>query len=193
MERIIIFEDIMEALISMYFLLKEKKPDAKYILVKCDYNHNCQDTDANSVKEKIKHELNKAARKKEVTIEVENIEYGYAGSSEDLESILDFTSNDIFLLDVSLFDGVDGKGNKEFNEYSSVQFANKLESEYNIPSTRIRFYTRDTSTTDIHDFTRLTDGNWKVPALRPANLGGIGNEEAAEMFVSKLLSNLEEE
>lgn len=192
MERIIIFEDIMEALISMFFLLKSRRTDTKYILVKCDYNHNCQNTDADSTKEKIKHELNKAARKRAVTLNDENIEYGYAATPEDLECISDFTSNDIFLLDVSLFDGMDGKGNKEFNEYSSVRFAKELETEYDIPSNRIRFYTRDTSTTDIHDFTRLTDGKWKVPVLRPANLDGIGNEEAAEMFISKLLSDLED-
>lgn len=191
MKRIIICEDIKSTLIELYLLLKNKYPDTEYILVKCDYNHN-KVINLEEMKNELKKELKNALIREKREIEDKDIPKIIVVPSPEM--LIDYTykNSDIFLLDVSLFDGIDRKCSKEYNEYSSVKFAEELVSQFDIPRDRIRFYTRDTSSTESKDFTRQTNGRWRKPEIRPANLKSIGGKEGAKIFLKKLLRDLED-
>ncbi len=191
MKRIIICEDISSTLIRLYLLLKRKYPDIEYILIKCDYNHN-KSAVQEEMEEELKKELENALmREKEEISDEELPKIRVVPSPEDLIKYT-YKKNDVFLLDVSLFDGIDRKCSKEYDEYSSVKFAEELVSQFDIPKDRIRFYTRDTSSTESKDFTRQTNGKWRRPEIRPTNLETIGGKKGVEMFLKKLLKKLEE-
>lgn len=194
MGRFFIFEDIQSSLISLYILLRKKYPEKEFVLVRCDYNHNCDIKNQEVLekeREKFESEVKsaiKALREVDEVLPVCRI----AHTPDMLRGKMEIKQDDVFLLDVSLFDNIDAQSDRDFSEYESVKLADRITTVDNVPNTNIRFYTRSSSNTECSDFTRSTEGKWIVPAVRPANFEIKGGGDENDLFLEKLLDGLED-
>ena len=197
MGKYIIVEDEAKALAQMYVLLKKTNHDKEFLLVKCDYNHNCAEDEVDNyhkkeIQEFIKEEINR------------NSKLGFDNSiiQKDMEHIIviktkeellqinsrdNVAKEDILILDITLFEREEGQNDDSFANYASVRYADALVEQKKISAERVRFYTKFSITTDSVTFNKDTKGKWYVPVLRPRNISLPGSEEENKIFVRRLL------
>ena len=190
MGKYIIFEDNKKALAGLYGLLKREKTDKEFLLVKCDYNHNIPEEEAEEkekeeLQEYLQNEISKyelgALPDMKIMLTGENL------LSTVLKESIPYKEDDILIMDITLYDAVD-EAKDSFEEYVSVKLADKLVKSGKIMKKNVRFFTRASSRSDPSVFLEQTGGCWRVPVLRPHNFDSPGNEDEVKEFIDELIN-----
>lgn len=196
MAKYIIIENDARVLAQLYVFFKKRKPELEFKLVKCNYNHNCDEKEAEKYEKEqlikfIVEELHRqkldAAEGAEEKLEKKIKVITTMEKLLAMDTISDIEVDDILIMDITLFDSQDEQDRNSFADYASVRYADQLIEQKEMSAKNVRFYTKSTIKSDPRVFSQQTNGKWYVPVLRPNNFNMPGGEEERDIFAKKIL------
>ena len=192
----IIIENDARVLAQLYVFFKKRKPQSEFELIKCNYNHSCEEEDVEKYEEEqLKKYIAEESRRQSLNAtegeEEEHDKKIKVMKTREKFLTMDMASGidkeDILIMDVTLFDSQDEQDRNSFADYASVRYADQLIAQRGIPAQNVRFYTKSTIKSDPRVFSQQTNGKWYVPVLRPNNFNMPGGEEERDIFAKKIL------